>query len=224
MQRLLKLGFGVILCIEVLLVFFSFLVESTSQAMELVAFSISLAIFTIVGISMFFPRVRVEEIEVAPPVPSQSSPPAGSGSLPVKPAPGQVVIAPPPAVQRPTPVKAAGVFSKIRRKPEIVKLVSSTEDTTVSTLTPVPTIVPMGMIKPPEAGPKEKFPSIVPRKVEQTVLVTPVPKRQTFAPQEEIDYETLVTKAKGMKFSLIGWWPLGWSRVITYPDMPAQFW
>ncbi|MFN4133898.1 MAG: hypothetical protein ACK4GQ_05995, partial [Candidatus Hadarchaeales archaeon] len=163
-------------------------------------------------------------IEIAPPVPSQVPSPRPSAPLTAQPVSSQAVIGSPPVVRELTPVEKTDIFSKIRRKPEIVKLVSSTKDTTVSTTTPVPTIVPKGMIKPPEVGPKEKFPSIVPRKVEQVVPIPLTPKKPTFGPKEEIDYTTLLTKAKGMKYSLIGWWPLGWSRVITYPDMPAQFW
>ncbi|MEW6592834.1 MAG: hypothetical protein AB1305_04045 [Candidatus Hadarchaeota archaeon] len=107
---------------------------------------------------------------------------------------------------------------------------------------PVPSIVPSGIVKPEDAGPKEKYASIVPR---SAGAKTPIASRPTIVPQltgksqeqlpkvsrrlefqkeEKVNYEALKVKAKGMKFSLTGWWPLGWSRVITDPELPAQFW
>ncbi|MEW6222274.1 MAG: hypothetical protein AB1476_02990 [Candidatus Hadarchaeota archaeon] len=107
---------------------------------------------------------------------------------------------------------------------------------------PVPSIIPSGLVKPEDAGPKEKYASIVPR---SAGVKAPIASRPTIVPQisakpqeqlekvsrrlefhkeEKVNYEALKVKAKGMKFSLTGWWPLGWSRVITDPELPAQFW
>ena len=114
---------------------------------------------------------------------------------------------------------------------------------TFATATPhkVSTIVPISMIKPQDVGSKEKFASIVPHSVGSDIPpggrpipqmfrrkssepLSDIPRDLEFRPEDKVDYEALKEKVKGMKFSLVGWWPLGWSRVITDPELPAQFW
>jgi len=105
----------------------------------------------------------------------------------------------------------------------------------------VSTIVPIGIIKPQDTGAKEKFTSIVPHSLGSDIPPGGKPIPQMFArksseplseisrgfefrPEDKVDYEVLKAKVKGMKFALVGWWPIGWSRVITDPELPAQFW
>lgn len=107
----------------------------------------------------------------------------------------------------------------------------------------VSTIVPIGMVKAQEVGSKEKFASIVPHSIgiekpipaggrpipqmfarKSSEPLSEIPRDFEFRPEDKVDYEALKSKIKGMKFALVGWWPLGWSRVITDPELPAQFW
>ncbi len=127
---------------------------------------------------------------------------------------------------KPKPVqKKEAPLSQVRKRPEIISLVPQTLQISEPTTgrAQLPTITPRGLIKAPQAAPKEKFATIVPQMIKTEAAPKPYRMLEKL-PDEELDIKTLISKAKGMKYSLVGWWPLGWSRVITDPDLPEQFW
>jgi hypothetical protein len=88
---------------------------------------------------------------------------------------------------------------------------------------PLPTIVPAGLIKPPSSAPTERFRDIVSQQ-----LAAPSPETRRRALESIVptglDYKELAERAKGIKLSLLGWWPMGWSRVTLESGAPPQFW
>lgn len=96
----------------------------------------------------------------------------------------------------------------------------------VATTPPPPKVA----IKPPTVTPKlipfvKKKPVATSPIAPKPAAPTPPPPPQPVPKKEEIiDIKVLFSQLKGMKYTLVGWWPLGWSRVVASPDHPAQFW
>ncbi len=218
----------VAIAIELWLIWLSFGASTFQEQMGLILFSTSffplvLLILFILYPSEFKELIASLPLPSLPPKPSvQSSTPSAeptSQSKAATPRPGSV---PPGAPTK----KLPDLASQIRRKPEIIKLVSGSpeKDASLPTTRSLPTIVPKGLIKPPATTGPEKFTTIVPKQILEKPPATPKHRRLDAPPERPIDLQTLISKAKGMKYDLAGWWPLGWTRVIPRPDLPAQFW
>lgn len=224
---------GVVLAVEVTLLLLT--TQVPTEVDQVGIFIVSFCIFPFVWLAFYLieptaPTVKQDIVafpQEMPTAPVAFAPPAAPITE-VRPAAVQLTEQMLKTHETPkTPKKETTPFSDVRRRPEIISLVprSAEISSTPATRTQVPTIVPQGMIGPPEAGSIEQVTTIIPGSLALIKKQGPPPSRKIeLLPEELLDINKLLDKAKGMKFSLMGWWPLGWSRVITHQDLPAQFW
>jgi len=228
MEKHFSLCFGIVFIVEILLLFFSKNLQTASEQYAIIVISATVPFIALLFITIFggpqgpsATEAVFKPIETKPPI----AQPLESASQKMQPQPA-------PPIQMELPGE--------KPRFQCTEMISPTHSDSTRALLkegvtppstgepyrppPVPTIIPAGLIKPPSSAPTEHFREIVPQR-----LAAPSPemsRRRTLESivPAELDYKELAERARGIKLSLLGWWPIGWSRVTLDSGAAPQFW
>jgi len=229
MERRYSLCFSIVFIVEILLLFFSKNLQTASEQYAIIVISATVPFIALLFITIFGgPQgPSATEAVFVKPIETKSSIARPPESTPqkIQPQPTSTTqVALPegkPRFQRTDIISPAHPDSTRALLKEGVTPPSTGEPYRPP---PVPTIIPAGLIKPPSSAPTEHFREIVPQR-----LAAPSPemsRRRTLESivPAELDYKELAERARGIKLSLLGWWPIGWSRVTLDSGAAPQFW